>query len=203
MKTPSCSYFSRTLSEKIAQMVLFIVLLTLPFSWCLPTIAKAEPASEMEIRTLFLYQLARFASWPETPIRHGGQPFRFCVMDDELAPLLSRIVLDDTLNGRPLIVVYPVDIKKLGECHILYTTAPEPTKPAIQSLLRRATAASILTVSDQKKFVEKGGMVALIRKQGRIHPIINLDMVNQGSLKINSKLLRLSTIISSSQEGDP
>lgn len=165
--------------------------------------AIAEPASEMEIRTLFLYQLARFASWPETSIRQSGQPFRFCIMDDEVAPLLSRIVQNETLNGKPLLVVYPVDIKKLAECHILYLAAPEPGKPAIQSLLRRATAAGILTVSDQKRFVDKGGMIALVRKRGRIHPLINLDMVGQGSLKISSNLLRLSTIISSPQEGAP
>ncbi|MBK7541599.1 MAG: DUF4154 domain-containing protein [Candidatus Competibacteraceae bacterium] len=38
-------------------------------------------------------------------------------------------------------------------------------------------------------------MIALVRRDRRIHPRINIDMVEKGKLRISAKLLNLATVV--------
>lgn len=173
-------------------MILLIMLVL-----TLPTRGHAAGASEVELRAMFLYHFAGFVTWPETATRSATQPLRICIPDEIVAPLVERLVKGEQIDNKPIIVVHPVDSKRWGDCHIYYISASQTTKPAIQAFLRRATDSGILTVSDNENFTSIGGMISLVRTQGRIHPLINTDEVARGKIKISPKLLKLSTTIQS------
>ncbi len=74
-------------------------------------------------------------------------------------------------------------------CHILFLGAPADIAPVLSA--QRVRGA--LTVGDTEAFLEQGGMIALLRKRKRIHPVVNLDALEVSSLRLSSKLLRLAT----------
>ncbi len=156
-------------------------------------------ASETELRALFIYHFTGFVTWPATAARSADQPLRICVKDNEIAPILERVAKGESVNGKPIVIVHPVDSKRWGECHMYYFATPELTAPTAQDFLRKITKAGILSISDNDTFVYKGGMVSLVRDKGRIHPLINTDEVSRGQIKISPKLLKLSTTLTDSK----
>ncbi len=158
--------------------------------------------AEIEVKAVFVYNFAHFVRWPDTPARRSSQPFRYCVLDDELATVLDKVIRGETLDGRPLTVVRQVNPGNLAECHVLYLDRADLASAANQALVSRAAAVGVLTVSDLENFAVEGGAIALIRKQGRVHPLINLDAAARAQLRISSKLLNLATRIHDGKGGE-
>lgn len=160
---------------------------------------SVEPFAETEVKAAFIYNFVHFVRWPDLPGRKPGDPFRFCVLDDTLAPLLAKAVQGESIDGHPLTVSRPPEVRVPGDCQILYIG--EAAWPLQPDLLRRATVQRVLTVSDVPTFAEKGGMIALVRKRGRIHPVINIDAVSRAELRISAKLLNLATVVGDDKGG--
>ncbi len=177
-------------SKRLTRLLIFLA------SWAMATVpvgAQAAP-SEDEVKAVFLFNFANFIRWADSPVHRASATFRFCVLDDDLASLLGRVVTGESADGKPMSVVTKVDAKGLSECRMLYLGEASLARPGNEELIQRAFSARVLTVSDQEEFLAKGGMIALSRKRGRIHPIINLDATNRADFSISSKLLRLSTV---------
>lgn len=164
---------------------------------------RSDRFAEREVKAVFVYNFAHYVHWPDTPARRPPEAFRYCVLDDELATVLEKVVQGETLDGRPLMVVRRVDPKNLAQCHVLYMDRADLASTANQELVVRAAAAGVLTVSDREDFAAKGGIIALIRKQGRVHPLINLDAAARAQVRISSKLLSLATPIHDGDGADP
>lgn len=164
----------------------------------LPLAAAAnaeEPFGESEVKAVFLYNFASFVNWPQDARQDPAKPIRYCVLDDEIAPVLQKVLKDETMGGRSLAVQTSVTAAGLADCHILYLGKNSLRGSEGWALAKEAVAAHVLTVSDLESFETKGGMIALTRKDRRIHPRINIDAVDKGKLRISSKLLNLATII--------
>ena len=57
----------------------------------------------------------------------------------------------------------------------------------------------MLTVGDTQDLVQAGGMVSLVREDGRLHPMINRETAARAGIQISSKLLRLATLVQESR----
>lgn len=162
-----------------------------------PQAGDAGPTTfaETEVKAAFVYNFAHFVRWPEGSMARSGEPFRYCVFDDTLATLLAKAVAGETLDGRPLVVLRQPEFRNLQECHLIYFGEQSVLSPTLQAdVLRRLTGSAILTVSDQPGFAARGGMITLVRKRGRIHPVINTDATERAELRISAKLLNLATL---------
>lgn len=174
------------------------LLLTLGVATLTAPASSVEPFAEAEVKAAFMYNFVHFVRWPDVA-RKPGDPFRFCVLDDTLAPLLSKAVQGENVDNHSLTVTRQIELRNLAECQILYVG--DAVWPVHPELLRRATALRILTVSDIPSFTEKGGMIALIRKRGRIHPVINMDAIARADLRVSAKLLNLATVVGDDKGG--
>lgn len=157
----------------------------------------ANPSSfaETEVKAAFVYNFAHFVRWPDGHNLRPGEPFRYCVFDDTLAPLLAKAVAGETLDGHPLVVQRQPDSRNLQECHLIYFGEQSTIGPSPQvDVLKRLAGSAILTVSDHPGFAARGGMITLVRKRGRIHPVINTDAIERADLRISAKLLNLATL---------
>ena len=167
-----------------------------------PGAGSTEPFAENEVKAAFIYNFVHFVRWPENPARKPGDAFRYCILDDNLAQLLGRAVQGEVLDGHPLSVVRQVDPRNLSDCHVLYIGEQSTIGNLSQAeVLRRAAAQHILSVSDQPGFASKGGVIALIRKRGRIHVLINTDAASRSDLRISAKLLNLATLVTDEKGG--
>jgi hypothetical protein len=156
--------------------------------------AADGPASEAEVKAVFLYNFANFVRWPEAGVRAAPAPYRYCVLDDDLAPVLDRALRGEQVEGRPLSLVREASPKSLAECHVLYVGRGRLERGQGWDLVRQGVTAQVLTVSDLEGFDRRGGMVALVREGRRIRPVINVDTVERAGLRVSAKLLGLATV---------
>ena len=177
---------------------LLLGLLGLP----LAAVIAEEPFGESEVKAVFLYNFASFVNWPPDARQDPAKPFRYCVLDDEIVPVLQKVLKGETMGGRPLDVQTGVTATDLADCHVLYLGKSSLRGPDGWGLVKEAVPAHVLTVSDLEGFETRGGMIALARKDRRIHPRINIDAVEKGKLRISAKLLNLATVIRDSTAGN-
>lgn len=161
-----------------------------------------QPFSDLEVKAVFLYNFANFVNWPPASGQGSTQPFRYCVLDDEITPVLQKAIKNETVGGRSLLVQEKVTAANLAECQVLYLAKGRLRGAEIWELVRGAPAVHVLTVSDLEGFETQGGMIALVRQDRRIHPRINIDTVERGKLRISAKLLNLATVVRDSTTGN-
>ena len=61
--------------------------------------------------------------------------------------------------------------------------------------LERIKGTSVLTVSEAENFLEKGGVINLIRKEQNLRLGINLAAAGQAKLRISSNLLSVADVV--------
>ncbi len=152
-------------------------------------VGHARDLPEHQIKAAFLFNFAAFVNWPDSLFATAATPLRYCTLDAEaVSGTLEQLIAGETMDGRPL------ELLRLGKgqrdqgCHILFLGARADT-----SILSAPGQPEPLTVGDTEAFLERGGMIALVRIRKRIHPVVNLDALEASALRLSSKLLRLAT----------
>jgi hypothetical protein len=137
-----------------------------------------------------LSKLPQFVEWP-TDGPGARSTLSICVgSPDPFGDDLSALVSGETLNGRSVVsrvVARPTD---LDGCEVLFL--PSLSGGAPHPLLQAAAALPILTVGDDQRFLDEGGMVGLRIVEARVRFDINLAAAQRAGLRISSQLLRLA-----------
>ena len=170
-------------------MIRFIRFL-LPLCVALPTwgAVAQERALEERIKTAYLYNVLKFVRWPGEA---SGEPLRLCVAgDDAVARLIPG------LHGRQ-IHERPVEVKRRAAegnaCDVIYLAASEAA--SLERWLGAGMGRAILTVADMERFAERGGMVELDLRGGRVHLRVNLAQMERSGLRLGAKALEISEIV--------
>ncbi|MCR4337655.1 MAG: YfiR family protein [Candidatus Omnitrophica bacterium] len=153
------------------------------------SLAEQLPSQEYVRKAGLLYNFARFIEWPRTAYPNedefiigvlGEDPFK-----EALEPLTEKMI-----EGRQIRIERYPSIEDIDFCQILYITplAADQMKKDFDVLASR----SILTVGERSDFVQSGGMIGLVEKDGEIHFEINVSSAEAAHLNISSKLLTLA-----------
>ena len=172
----------------------------IPVLWLLASgpAAAADTPSVVEVRALYLYNFSLFISWPESAFTSADAPIDYCVAGNaRLRKLLEKLLDGETAHGRPLRLVDAGGGSGRNNCHLLYLDSSLGDE--MQRIRESLRGRPVLLVSDAPGFVRKGGMVSLVRKGRRVRPMINLAAVRASGIRISSKLLRLSTLVSTEE----
>lgn len=155
----------------------------------------AESTSIPEVRALYLYNFAMFIRWPDKAFPTRNSPIRYCVLGGRaLRRTLARLLENEKVKGHPLVLEPPETPIDASHCHLLYVddTLTDDEDQLITALENQP----VLTVGASRSFPHNGGMIALVRKGRRIRPLVNMKAVEQSGIRISSKLLQLSTLLS-------
>lgn len=155
--------------------------------------AAASPADERagEIKAAFIYNFAKFVEWPAGSFDSDGAPLHVCALDvvTERTPLP---LLDGRVaQGRVIHMVQLQDLSAVDQCHILYvpvTTEASRRAALVEVLARRA----VLTISEDQRFIDQGGMVSLFVDDDRVRFSVNLKLAQAAGLKISARMLQLA-----------
>jgi len=171
-------------------------------------LVRAEPISigtasrsfsEYEIKAGFIYRFISFVSWPEDSLNEtikigifGANPFGEAF--DEID--------GSTIDGRTVEVAYfekDADKEELRDCQLLFVAGL--TDDALRALFDSLSGSPVLTIGDGRTFVDQGGMIGFVEKDGRrIGVEINVHAASQSGLTIRSMLKRIAgRIIEESQ----
>jgi hypothetical protein len=154
--------------------------------------------SEFEVKAVYLYNFGKFIEWPVGSERGA---FVICVLgDDPFGPILDRILADETLGGKPVLVKRVPDLVQTDDCLIAFISASEARR--LPQILERLKGKSILTVSDVTDFSSRGGMIELVLHQGRVRFDVDLNATRAAGLQLSSELLKVARTVRGAKPGE-
>lgn len=158
---------------------------------CFSASVFAVSESEKQVRAMFVYNFANFVEWPRKAFSRANSPLQVCLLGDvPFSPYLEP--MSGTIIGeRELLVSITDDEKRFkGQCHILFVG--DDKKLDMERLYKSKKYVYILSVSEQKGFIERGGIVNIIDQSQKISFDIDLDNAKKRGLFISSDLLSLA-----------
>ncbi len=156
----------------------------------------AQPASgqdlETEVRAVYLYNFARYVEWPASAFPGAGTPIRICVQaPDHFFAALERAVSGETINGRRIEAVrVPPNARRA--CHLLYVAGSGGRLAATLSAVR---GHAVLTVGEDDRFLDHGGMIRFRRVENRVRFDINLTALQRSGLQVTARLLGVAATV--------
>lgn len=163
----------------IGQVALFFAMLVV-----VPA-ARAETASEAQLRAAYLVNFLKYVEWPG-----GASRATICLFgQDGLAASLAAYE-GRTVQGREIHIRRVNQPEQLSDCQEVFVSAADEDR--YPALLREAGRSPMLTVGEHVRFIERGGGVALVRVDNRLVFDLNLTVINRAGLKVSPQMLRLA-----------
>lgn len=155
--------------------------------------ANGSQKGEYRLKAAFLYNLAKFTEWPPAAFSDHQASHIVCIVGEDPFGLEIDQLTTKPVHDRPLTIKrLQADDQLLG-CHLLYVsrTAIDQTT----SILRMLQKTPVLTICDNDGCAEAGFMINMRMVENRVTLDLNLDAVQQTSLKLSSQLIRLTRIV--------
>ena len=158
----------------------------------------APPASEAELKSVLLFHLTQFVTWPAGASNRSE--FIIGILGpDPLGPALDAVIKSEQAGGRPIRVVRSNRLRELSEADLIYVSPQTGELPA--RLFDRLKERTVLTVGESSEFLDDGGMVRFKRTQDRkIRLQIHLTRARESGFHINAQLLRVSDVVQGGQK---
>lgn len=159
----------------------------------------SAPASEYQVKAVFLFNFAQFVEWPAQAFPAPNTPFVIGVLGpDPFGDQLDDVARGESVDKHPMVIQRYRDIADLQNCNILYIARAQIG--ALPQILAALKGRSVLTVSDADDADQRGVMIRLVNRSNRIRLRIDVGAARAGSLVISSKLLRPAEIVGDGEE---
>ena len=159
-----------------------------------PSPAAAAESREYLLKAAFLYNFAKFTTWPAEAFPGPQTPLRVCILGEDAFGAAMESIEGKSVKQRPLAVIRITQVSDAERCHILFVGTSEEAR--LRAILDDLHERPILTISDMPNFARAGGTINLKTVDDQIQFDINVDAANAADLKLSSKLLRLANIVS-------
>lgn len=165
-----------------------VILRLMAMAICVVSVfAEAHEVNDSDLKAVYLYRFAHLVDWQQT----ATTDIRHCFCSDVDNPVSQR--LQDIVAHKPSQASFSRLSESLpGEpdCHIVYTTAQDSEDVA----RLRARFPGALLVGEGQQFIASGGMMAFIRVNNRIKPLINRHHLRDAPFSLRSQLLSIAVI---------
>ncbi len=156
--------------------------------------ASSHKFFEYQVKAEFLVRITQFIDWPEKTFSDPNEPFIITLIGKTLiGPYLKKLAKTRKIKNRRVILRQMKNEDTLEHCHMLFIAKNENKRLA--DILSITGNRPILIVGDGKKLARRGTHIALYKKSKHIRFNINLGGARKSGLVINSKLLRLATMV--------
>jgi hypothetical protein len=153
--------------------------------------------NEYQVKSLFLLHFAKYVDWPADAFEGANAPIVIGMIggtgEGKFGRELAKTVEGKTVDGRPLLIRQIQTPEDCDKCHILFIRTSEKTEMA--EILVRLKSRPVLTVGETDHFMEQGGVINFLKKEGKVRLEINLDAARQANLQISSKLLNVADVV--------
>lgn len=189
-------------------------------AWASPGLAYAEDAEAqraIKIKAAFVLNFIKYTTWPDKAFKSADSPLIIAVV----GPDTLGSVLDGTVRGQK-VNEHLIEVRRfnrpeppsgdashqdqksyedemesyfasLRQSHLLFVT--EIYSGHLQQVLRRGCVGTQLSVGDVPDFAERGGMIGLVQRDGKIAFDVNLKRIQRSRLAVSSKILSLGRTV--------
>jgi uncharacterized protein DUF4154 len=151
----------------------------------------AQQANEYLVKAAFIYNFAKFTTWPDSAFADPHAPVTLCIVGKHDFGDAFETVQGKSVGGRSVIVRYLTTFRNKDQCQVIYVAQSESSR-----LTRIVTASRVshaLTVSEMDGFTDRCGMIRMVRDGAdRIGFEINPKAAEEAGLKFSSRLLNLA-----------
>lgn len=169
-----------------------LLCLATPITFDVSGRALTQPASEQQLKAAFFYRFPQFVEWPPPPVQSAATMDLCLAKPAPIAGDLRVLVEGESLRGRPLRVREIGDVAMLVGCHALF--AGEHAD-ADRRLLHAARDRPILTVGEDDRFLQDGGIIAFRVLDRRVRFEVDLAHARRAGLRLDVQLLRLALAV--------
>jgi hypothetical protein len=153
-----------------------------------------SPATEYQVKALFLFNFAKYVDWPAAAFTNAAVPITIGVIGtDPFGDYLQNAVAGKAINGRPFVIQHLAADVDLSGCQILFISDSEASR--MGGILDKAGALPILTVGEDEEFAQKNGIINFVLKDGKVRLEINLTAARKAGLTMSSKLLAVADVV--------
>jgi preprotein translocase subunit Sec61beta len=150
--------------------------------------SRSQSVNEFQIKAVFIYNFTQFIQWPEKSFGPSQNEFVIGILGENMfGKFLEESVAGEKYGSRPIVVKYFSTPAEIGNCQILYVGA----FPDVNKIVSNKP---VLTIGEQKDFMDKGGLLRFYKEDNKVRIEINPAAASGVGLIISSKLLRLATI---------
>lgn len=154
---------------------------------------EISPA-EYRVKSLFLLNFARYVDWPPDAFAAPSSPIVISLIgEDKLTADLAKTVEGKIVSGRRIVIQAIETDDDLGKCHLLFIAGSD--KKRLGEILDKIKARPVLTVGETDQFIDRGGMINFIKREGKVRLEINLDASRQAKLVISARLLTVADFL--------
>lgn len=163
--------------------------------WLAPVAAvvAADPLAmtEAQVKALCVLNFAKYVDWPADALAGTNSPFTIgYVGDGKVADSLKAAAQGKTVGGRQIVVIEAEDTNAWKKCEVLLI--PNLEKRREDRILKQIGQMPILTIGESDSFLSHGGIINLMKSDGKVRFEVNLPAAEAARLQISSKLLNLA-----------
>ena len=179
----------------------FILLVTVPVA------IPQSRASEDDVKAAYLFNFGKFVRLTSLRTEPPPPNFDICLISREpdarekITAALRRISAGERINDHPVRIMHFSHASEARSCAIVFLT--NTSDQPIEKELTGLRGSDALTVSDDPKFLDRGGMVQFISQGNRIRFAVNLNAVTGTNIEVSSELLKVASNVTGSQRGVP
>ena len=145
-----------------------------------PSMPVAKEQRIAAVQAAIIYQLTKYIQWDVT----GHENLALCI---HAGPVLSEELerlIEKTTSGKRLRLSEP------PLCDLIYV--PQNLLREYEPMMASHKHRQVLTVSDAPGFIDMGGMVSLVDRQGRVGIEINLQMLHAEGFTVSLPLIEIA-----------
>jgi hypothetical protein len=159
-----------------------------------PASVAEEQIPEYVVKAGFLFNLAKYVAWPDPAFASTAAPIQIGIVgEDPFGGALERTLAEKNVHNRSFQIRHFRELADIHSVHILFVPRSESARVA--QILSLVEKMPVLTVGEQAAFAAGGGMVAIVIEGQKPSLHINRGAVERQHLAVDSKLLRVATIV--------
>lgn len=181
------------MTKYLLKYYLLIVFTTLSFS------LSAQQYTEYDLKAAYVFNFSKFVSWPTNAFENDDSDFNIVVFGDSpITKVLFKAFKGRKIQNRDISIKVIYRIEDLPNTHILFVS--KEMQVEVANLIEHINDKPILVVGDVvESFCQLGGTINLTSRSSKYQFEINNNAAIKSHLKISSKLLALSKIITSDE----
>ena len=162
--------------------------------------AAAGAVSEYQVKAAYLYNFAKFVTFPAQSFAADNTEFVIGVLgDDPFGQTLDQTVQGKLIGDRKIVIRRSNSIDDLKHCQIVFVCASR--KKDVATVLTRFKGETVLTVGESDGFAGHGGVINFYVDDNKVRFEINPKAADRASLQISAQLLRLGRVVPDEQTG--
>jgi hypothetical protein len=149
---------------------------------------------EYVVKAGFLFNFAKYVEWPAYSFEKPDSPISIGIVGaDPFGEDLDKALRNKRVKEREFVIRRYPALKDMEQCHILFIPRTESAR--LPDILKKTDSWAVLTVGEDETFIKGGGIVNILIEKEKPRLEVNLEAAEKAHLSINSKLLKVATIV--------